>query len=125
MIDLKDYVWVGKEGKLQRVNAGIDGAALCFTIDSRVVHILPVDKSFADLLSSADEFIDLASEDSFIVGIKTGDVIEELLCSEIIYSILLSNPGLHVIESRHKYKDLVSIGWSYIDDEFVIPGEME
>jgi hypothetical protein len=38
---------------------------------------------------------------------------------------LLSNPIIARIEEHHKYKELVTTGWSYIDGEFVIPGEME
>ena len=47
------------------------------------------------------------------------------LCDEMLQAILLSNPIIARIEEHHKYKELVMTGWSYIDGEFVIPGEME
>lgn len=126
MIVLKDITWTTPGVKADRLEKGLLGESLCLLINSVVVHILPIDQDVSTFIITADSFIDYGPyEDLFLVGIVNDGIEKQLLCDEKTYSILLSNPRFAPILDIHKYKHMVGIGWHYINNEFVIPGELE
>lgn len=130
MINFNDINWLMPGIKLDRIEKGITGKSVCILIDNVTVHIIHVDLDFKEMLCSATEFVDggIINEenDEFVIKITKEDKsIEDLVCNEMLYSLLLSDPKFATIEDHHKYKEFVSPGWHYIDGEFIIPGEME
>ena len=130
MINFNDINWLTPGIKLDRVEKGLEGRSVCILIDNITVHIIHVDLHFKEMLYSATEFLDggIINEenDEFLIKItKQDNSTEDLVCNEMLYSLLLSEPKFAIIEEHHKYKEFVSPGWHYINGEFVIPGEME
>jgi hypothetical protein len=126
MINLNDINWNNPGVKQSRMDSGTLGEALAMIINSKVVSVLCIDKDFSDILCSATSFEEIDYNDnSFYVKVITLN--EEYLfkCDEMTQAILLSNCDLKPILEIHKYKEMVSVGWSYLNEEFVIPGEME
>jgi hypothetical protein len=126
MIDLNDINWNMPGVKQSRLDNGILGEALTLIIDSKVVSVLCIDKDFSDILCSATGFEEVNYNDNFFyVKVITSSEEHLFKCDEMTQAILLSNCDLKPILERHKYKEMVSTGWSYLNEEFVIPGEME
>lgn len=119
--------WSSSGVKLDKVASGIEGSATCLIINNKVVKIIPIDLDFHNILCEATEFKEGQEKyDIYPVEIvRPGKERMLFLCDEMLQAILLSNPIIARIEEHHKYKELVMTGWSYIDGEFVIPGEME
>lgn len=112
--------------KNDKILSGIEGKSTALIINNKIVRVIGTDKWFSDLLLEADSFAESQGKDDiFCVYIINGESKSLLMCDEMLHAILLSNPVFATIEEHHKYKELVSVGWSYIDGEFVIPGEME
>jgi hypothetical protein len=113
--------------KSDKVASGIEGAATCLIINNKIVRIINVDLDFHNILTEAIEFKEgQGKENIFVVEIiREGKEKIIFICDEMLQAILLSDPIIVKIEEYHKYKELVTTGWSYIDGEFIIPGEME
>jgi hypothetical protein len=127
-ISYSDIDWTMPGVKKSRVENGLLGAWVVCVMDSVVVRNLLLDASFADILLEATKFEDVSSAvDKFLVKITTKDnKTVKLLCDEMLYSILLSNPVLVKIDPEiHKHYQLITVGWPYIDGDFIVPGEIE
>ena len=126
MIDLNDINWNNPGVKQSKIDIGITGEALTLIIDSKVVSVLCIDKSFSDILCSAIDFQEVESDSNeFYVNVITSDNEYLFKCDEMTQAILLSNCELRPILETHRHKEMVAVGWSYLNEEFVIPGEME
>jgi len=91
---------------------------------------MATDRWFSDLMETIDSFVenpDYSSEDLFAIDlIKDGAVVDTLMCSEKIRAILLSSPTLvGWTKEKHKYAEMITVGWKYINNDFIIPGELE
>ena len=126
MIDLNDINWNNPGVKQSRVDNGALGEALAMVINSKVVSVLCIDKDFSDILCSAISFEEIDYNDNFFY-VKVITLNEEYLfkCDEMTQAILLSNCELRPILETHRHKEMVTVGWSYLNEEFVIPGEIE
>ncbi len=62
MIDLNDINWNNPGVKQSKIDIGISGEALTLIIDSKVVSVLCIDKSFSDILCSAIDFQEVESD---------------------------------------------------------------
>jgi hypothetical protein len=131
MIIYSEVNWSTPGVKQNRIDNNIEGGKpLAFIIDSIVVETMATDRWFADLMESVDSFQENLTEsrENFyaIDLIKDNQIIETLVCSEKIRAILLSNPVVvgYTLE-QHKYAEIVTDGWSYVNGDFIIPGEME
>jgi hypothetical protein len=126
IINFNTVDWYVNGVKQDRLASGIEGESTVFVINNKIVRIIGTDRWFSDLLMSADSFQEgQGKDDIFCVEIMNNGEKTLLICDEMLCAILLSDPIITKIEEHHKYKELVSVGWSYIDGEFVIPGEME
>lgn len=125
MINLNDCLWTKPGIKQDRIDRGLQGESLCIIIDSVVVHILPIDKDLSDKIKNAEFSDGGIIGDQFCVNLIFDNGIDQLLCDEKTYAVLLSEPIFSPILESHRYKEMVSEGWSFINGEFVIPGEME
>lgn len=130
MINFNDINWLTPGVKLDRIEKGITGKSVCILMDNITVHIIHVDLDFKKMLCSATDFVDGGvvneNSDEFLIKITKEDgLVEDFICNEMLYSLLLSNPSFATIEEEHKYKYFVSVGWHYVDGQFIIPGEME
>lgn len=127
IINFDTVHWSSSGVKLDKVASGIQGSATCLIINTKIVKIIPIDLDFHNILCEATEFKEGQQKyDIYPVEIlRSGKEKILLLCDEMLQAILLSDPIIAKIEEHHKYKELVGVGWSYIDGEFIIPGEME
>jgi hypothetical protein len=131
MIIYSEINWSTPGIKQNRIDNNIEGnKPLAFIIGDTVVATMPTDRWFSDLMETIDEFqdnIEHSSEDAFAVDlIKDGNVVDTLICPENIRAILLSNPTLvGWTKEKHKYAEMIGVGWKYIDGDFIIPGELE
>ena len=127
-LNYDDLNWSMPGVKQQRVQNGITGSWVVCVMEGEVVKNLLIDSSFADTLLSALSFEEVVTTDgSFCVKITTKDNTKiELTCDEMLQAILLSEPTLVKINpDLHKHYQLITTGWKYINEDFVIPGEME
>jgi hypothetical protein len=131
MIIYSEINWSTPGIKQNRIDNNIEGnKPLAFIIGDTVVATMPTDRWFSDLMETIDEFKDNpehSSEETFAVDlIKDGKIIDTLICPEKIRAILLSNPILvGWTKEKHKYAEMIGVGWKYIDGDFIIPGELE
>jgi hypothetical protein len=126
MIILDEVKWTTPGVKADRVSKNILGQSLCLVINSVVVEILPIDLSVSEMLISSTNILECIEVDGyFCLNINYPGGSETVLCDEKTQAILLSDPEFAPILESHKYKEFVTIGWSYINGEFIIPGEME
>lgn len=131
MIIYSEVNWSNHGIKQNRISKGIkNGRPLAFIIGDTVVDVLPTDIEFADLMETIDSFEDnhqLSSDNQYAVDlIKDGQVVDTLVCSEKTRAILLSNPILiGWTKEKHKYAEIIGVGWKYINGDFIIPGEYE
>ena len=126
MIDLNDINWNNPGVKQSKIDSGTLGEALTLIIDSKVVSVLCIDKYFSDILCSAIDFQEIESDSNeFYVNVITSDNEYLFKCDEMTQAILLSNCELRPILETHRHKEMVAVGWSYLNEEFVIPGEIE
>lgn len=131
MIIFNDINWLYPGVKLDRVNRNMLAASIALIIDSEIVKIIIIDKEYMDLFVKAQRF----EESQFPINIDKGlypvKIIKEfgeeeiLICDEMLYAILLSEPKIVHLSNRFKYYKILTEGWSYINDEFVIPGVHE
>ena len=131
MINFNDVNWHYPGVKQSRIDSGIlDGMPVALILDGIVVDTLGVDRWFAELLESATSFSEQAADETtgtYIVDIlQNGSVLDSLLCGEKLYAILMSDPVVvgYTLD-RHKYAEVIAVGWHYVNDDFIIPGELE
>ena len=130
MIIYSKVDWSHPGIKQDRVEKGIEGMPVAYVIDSEVVLTSPVDKTFAELLSSATNFVESKeqpTDGSFSVDIYKNDIfIDTLICGEMVYAILLSDPTIVMYnQDTHQYGEYVMEGWTYSDGKFTLKGEFE
>jgi len=131
MLIFNDINWLYSGVKLDRVNRGMLAASLALVIDSEIVRIIIIDKEYKELFVSAQRFEESElpiNKDRNLYPVK---IIKEsgqeelLVCDEMLYAILLSEPKIVHLTNRFKYYEILTEGWSYINDEFIIPGVNE
>jgi hypothetical protein len=126
MININEVDWTQPGIKLNRLNNNISGKALAFVVGTEVAYGLSTDEDFADLLLSANLFIenfDYPKKDNFYIVdlIKDGKILNQLMCDELLYSVLLSSPKIiHICEDYENYR-LVVAGWHFANNKFYIP----
>lgn len=129
MLNINDVNWSRPGVKATKVAANVKGKPVAFIIGNKVVETMAVDAEFADLLKYSDDFIDNktgANSAHAVDMMKNGQVLETLICSEKLWAILLSQPKIVLYADKpYRYGPMVVPGWSYINDDFVIPGEFE
>lgn len=131
MIIYSEIDWSSPGVKQNRIDNEIQGGKpLAFIIEDTVVEVLATDRWFSDLMETIDDFVDnydYSMENLFAVDlIKNGSVVDTLVCPEKIRAILLSNPTLvGWTKEKHKYAEMITVGWKYINNDFIIPGELE
>jgi len=131
MINYSEIDWSTPGVKQDRIDNEIEGGKpLAFIIGDTVVEVMATDRWFSDLMETIDSFVenpDYSSEDLFAIDlIKDGAVVDTLMCSEKIRAILLSSPTLvGWTKEKHKYAEMITVGWKYINNDFIIPGELE
>jgi hypothetical protein len=127
-INYSDVDWTKPGAKKQRVDNGTFASWVVCVMDSKVVRNLIMDEWFDEILLNAKTFEDVSSANNpFLVKItsKNGKI-TNLVCDEMLYAILLSEPTLVKIDkTKHTHYKLIDTGWSYIDGDFVVPGEIE
>jgi len=128
MIIFNDINWLYPGVKLDRVNRGMFAASLALVIDSQIVRIIIIDKEYKDLFVNAQKFEESnlpVYKDRNLYPVKiikeSGEE-EVLVCDEMLYAILLSDPKIIHLSNKFKYYEILTEGWSYINDEFIIPG---
>lgn len=129
MINYELVKWKTAKDKEDRVSKNIAGMALAYVINNEVVHTDVVDASFGSTLCSADSFseksVDEIKNVYMVDIIKDSVSIETIICDEMIYSLLMSDPKVFNIDDGHEYAALVETGWKYIDYTFKLPGQFE
>jgi hypothetical protein len=131
MIIYSEINWSTPGVKQNRIDNNIEGGKpLAFIIEDTVVETMATDRWFSDLMETIDSFeedLSYSKEDLYAINlIKDNFIIDTLICPEKIKAILLSNPILvgWTLE-KHKYAEIIGVGWKYINEDFIIPGEME
>jgi len=122
----EDVDWLKPGVKKQRVETEQLAVLIWCIMDSKVVKPLIVDEWFGEKLLKAKTFEDAASANNpFLIKITIED--EEtinLVCDEMLYAILLSEPTLIKIpRAADAHLQEIDLGWSYIDGEFTPPEE--
>jgi len=130
MIRYSEIDWSTPGVKQNRIENNIEGGKpLAFIIDSEVVLTMATDRWFADFMETIDEFkegsIPEINGEFYVDLIKDNEIIETLACDEMIYSILLSDAKVVGYTEKDKYAEYIAPGWKYINNEFVLPGELE
>jgi hypothetical protein len=127
-INYSDVDWTKPGAKKQRVDNGTFAYWIVCVMDSEVVRNLIIDEWFGEKLLKAKTFEDASSASNpFLVKIiiENEEAIN-LICDEMLHAILVSKPTLVKIDkTKHKHYQIIDIGWSYINEDFIIPGEME
>jgi hypothetical protein len=131
MILIDDVCWNTPGIKRDRINRGMLGKAICFVLDDEMVDSIPLDEWFGNALLEATEFKESRIQPNNGSNLYSVDImndkiiIETLVCGEMLYSILLSEPFITELPGNYKYGDVAAPGWKFINNEFVIPGEWE
>jgi len=124
-----DIDWSLPGVKVKKMEEGINGSPIALVIGEEVALTMAVDKEFADLLISADSFEDDPESDEsqskYIVSINHSNNVTKFRCTEMVYAILLSNPNVLLISDTYKHYRHVAPGWTFINNEFILPGEFE
>jgi len=127
---IQDHIdWSLPGVKLSKIQEGILGSPIALVVGEEVALTMAIDKPFADILISADRFEENQDTDEinkiFYVNIIKDTSTIKFRCTEMVYVILLSDPIIIELNDSYKYYRNVSPGWSYINEEFVLPGLME
>jgi hypothetical protein len=128
MINVNDFNWERPGTKANKVKEGITAKPVAFIIGTEVVDVMVFDAGLVNLLCYANEFIDVSpAPNVFWVQVRhDGELIETLICGEKLYSILLSDPLiLDYTSGPYRYARMVNTGWSYINDDLILPGYYE
>jgi hypothetical protein len=129
MINIEQVDWSYGINKEIDLSKGGRALAIAFIIDRDVVETLPLAYNFAENILNSDSFSDATDnfskiDNRFIVNIiKNNNVVESLICNEMLYSILLSNPKMIDITTNDIYSNanMVAPGWKYFDNKFHEP----
>lgn len=116
--------------KQAKMELGQTAELLALIVENEVADVIAVSPEICEKLIAATNFeecsIDSPDPDLFCVKFNYNDVSDQIVSNEMIYSILLSDPlFVKIIPELHRHGDKVRSGWSYIDGQFVIPGEYE
>lgn len=130
MIKYREVDWSTPGVKQHRIDNNIEGGKpLAFIIDSEVVLTMATDRWFADFMETIDEFREASvpeiNGEFYVDLIKDNQVVDTLVCDEMVYSILLSDAKVVGYTGADKYAEYIIPGWKYINGQFVLPGEME
>jgi len=130
MIRYSEIDWSTPGVKQNRIENNIEGGKpLAFIIDSEVVLTMATDRWFADFMETIDKFkegsIPEINGEFYVDLIKDNEIIETLACDEMIYSILLSDAKVVGYTEKDKYAEYIAPGWKYINNQFILPGELE
>lgn len=129
MIDYSLVMWRTAEDKQNKTENGISGMAVAYVIGEDVVFTDSVDKWVGDILCSADSFVENSIDESnntYTVDIiKDGDIVDTVVCDEMIYSLLVSDASVYSIDNGHRHGRLVMQGWKFLDGTFKLPGQYE
>lgn len=129
MINYLSVLWQTAEDKQYKKENNIAGMAVAYVINKEVVHTDVLDASVGSILCSAHDFtennVDQVNNLYTVNIIKDNTVIDTVVCDEMIYSILLSDPKIFDIDNGHEYARLVAPGWKFLDGTFKLPGVYE
>jgi|LauGreDrversion4_2_1035121.scaffolds.fasta_scaffold02096_10 hypothetical protein len=129
MINYADAAWRSPEDKQRRWQNKIKGMAIAYVIGEDVVFTDSVDATFGSILCFADSFTEnWADEVNNLYSVnvlKNGAVIEQVVCDELIYSLLLSDAKVYDIDDGHQHANMVMEGWKFLDGTFKVPGVYE
>jgi hypothetical protein len=129
MINYQDVKWTTAEDKQNKLANNIAGMAIAYVVGDEVVHMDVVDSNVGTMLYSADSFTENSIDEqtgSYTVNIiKNNEVVETILCDEMLYSILLSDAKAINVDDGHEYGRIVTVGWKFLDDTFKLPGQYE
>lgn len=129
MISYQEVRWQTQEDKQNKKENNIAGMAIAYIVNNEVVHTDALDASVGSILCSADSFtennVDALNNSYTLNIINNNEVVDTLLCDEMIYSILLSDAKVIDIDNGHKYARLVAVGWKFLDNTFKLPGQYE
>jgi hypothetical protein len=127
MINYSEVMWRGPEDK-QRKWGSIQGMAIAYVINEEVVFTDSVDLWAGTILCEADSFTENSIDElnnTYIVNIiKDNEIIDTVICDEMIYSLMLSDAKVYNIDG-HEHSRLVGVGWKFLDGTFKLPGEFE
>jgi hypothetical protein len=128
MINIKEVDWSQPGVKLNRLENNVEGKPLAFVIETEVAATIPVDKWFADLLLSIDTFTESTEypekNGMYVVNlIKDNNIVEQLICDELIYSVLLSEPKIIHLCEDYENSRMVVPGWHFAENKFYIPDQ--
>ena len=136
MIFLDSENWFIQGIKQIKIEQGKTAELMAIVIDTEVADIIAIDPQICFKLMSATSFQEcqVASEENnlFCVAFEYINYMtqninsDSIICNERFFAILMSDPKFIRIEKeKHKYGDMVKSGWSYINEQFIIPGEYE
>ena len=136
MIFLDAENWFVQGIKQIKMEQGKTAELIAIVIDTEVADIIAIDPQVCFKLLNSTNFQEcqVVSEENnlFCVSFEYMDTktksmaYDSVICNERFFSIFMSDPKfIRVIEGVHKYGDIVKAGWSYINEQFVIPGEYE
>lgn len=131
MIIFNKINWLYPGVKQDRVSRNMFAASLALVMDSKIVRIIIIDREYLDLFIKAQRFeesdLPIHQEKNLypVKIIKESGESEDLICDEMLYAILLSEPTIVHLSNRFKYYEILTEGWSYINNEFIIPGVHE
>ena len=132
MINFNDHNWAFPGVKKQKINAKINAKALAFVIGTEVAETIAADEDFCNLLIKSDSFAessikdDLVNQIYYVDLIKDSSVLNTIACYEKLQAVLLSEPKIYdLLDPKYKYGKMAGPQWSFINDQFIIPGEYE
>lgn len=131
MLNFNSINWLFPGIKFDRVEKGMLAKSIALVIDNIIVKIIIIDEEYASMFLNAKLFKesiypnDLEKEAYVVDIVDQNDHVEHLICDEMLYSILLSEPSIFLLDRRYKYYESLAEGWHYINGEFVIPGVKE
>lgn len=118
-----DIDWSLPGIKAKKMEEGILGSPIALIIENEVALTMAVDKEFADILISANNFQeDIDSDEQngiYIVTFNNNDNLFKFRCTEMVYAILLSSPLILEINESYSNYRYVAPGWGFINNEFI------
>lgn len=130
MILLNSENWFIQGVKQAKMELGQTAELLALIVEDEVADVIAVSPEICEKLINATGFeecsINYPDPELFCVKFNYEGTTDQILSNEMIYSILLSDPIIiKIIPETHKYGHMVKSGWSYLNGQFVIPGEYE
>jgi hypothetical protein len=128
MINLNQEDWFIYPNKETHISNGKTAEQIALVVDGEIASFIGIDPNLSNTFLNATSFTECESleENVFCVTISDGINNETVLCNEMIYSILLSNPTIVKVDINiHTYADRAEPGWLYVDGQFIVPGEYD